>query len=101
MRMRTVSTASCQRNGRLKRTKPTDTFPSPRPARSYPRLWIRRSSFERRRDFNPPELRAAQRTIGLIDPIALVGRLQKRPAAFVQLRRIGLHPAPNATGVHL
>ena len=27
-----------------------------------PRLWIRRSSSERRRDFNPPEQRAAQRT---------------------------------------
>src|SRR5262249_44327639 len=27
-----------------------------------PRLWIRRSSSERRRDFNPPERRAAQRT---------------------------------------
>ena len=27
-----------------------------------PRLWIRRSSFDRRRDFNPPEQRAAQRT---------------------------------------
>jgi hypothetical protein len=26
-----------------------------RPARHYPRVWIQRSSFERRRDFNPPE----------------------------------------------
>ena len=77
------------------------TFPSPRPARSYPRLWIRRSSFERRRDFNPPELRAAQRTIGLIDPIALVGRLQMRAAAFVQLECIRLHPTSNATAIHL
>jgi hypothetical protein len=34
-----------------------------RPARHYPRIRIRRSSFERRRDFNPPEQRAAQRTI--------------------------------------
>jgi len=39
------------------------TFPSSRPARSYPRLWIRRSSSERRRDFNPPDLGAAQRTL--------------------------------------
>src|SRR5712691_11770333 len=28
----------------------------------FPRFWIQRSSFERRRDFNPPEQRAAQRT---------------------------------------
>ena len=39
------------------------TSPLLRPARHYPRVWIRRSSFERRRDFNPPEQRAAQRTI--------------------------------------
>ena len=39
------------------------TFRSPRPARHYPRFRIRRPSSERRRDFNPPELRAAQRTL--------------------------------------
>ena len=39
--------------------------------------------------------------IGLVDPIALVRRLQMRSAAFVQLRCIGLHPAPNAAGIHL
>jgi len=39
------------------------TFHLPRPARHYPRVWIRRSSSERRRDFNPPEQRAAQRTL--------------------------------------
>ena len=33
------------------------------PARHYPRLWIQHSSSERRRDFNPPEQRAAQRTL--------------------------------------
>ncbi len=38
-------------------------FLSLRPARHYPRLWIRRSSSERRRDFNPPDLGAAQRTL--------------------------------------
>ena len=37
-------------------------FLSLRPARSYPRFWIRRSSSERRRDLNPPDLGAAQRT---------------------------------------
>jgi hypothetical protein len=34
-----------------------------RPARHYPRFRIRHSSFERRRDFNPPEQCAAQRTL--------------------------------------
>src|SRR5207253_4996757 len=38
------------------------TFHSSRPARNYPRFRIQRSSFERQRDFNPPEQRAAQRT---------------------------------------
>src|ERR1700674_3374942 len=39
------------------------TFPSLRPARHYPRFWIRRSSFERRRDVNPHEHRAAKHTL--------------------------------------
>jgi hypothetical protein len=39
--------------------------------------------------------------IGLVDPIALVRRLEMRPAAFVQLGCICLHPAPNAAGIHL
>src|SRR3954471_171448 len=39
------------------------TFHLTRPTRHYPRLRIQRSSFERRRDFNPPEQRAAQRTL--------------------------------------
>ena len=39
------------------------TFPSLRPARHYSRFWIRRSSSERRRDFNPHEQRAAQHTL--------------------------------------
>jgi len=39
------------------------TFHSSRPARHYPRFWIRHSSFERRRDLNPPDQRAAQRTL--------------------------------------
>ena len=33
------------------------------PARHYPRLWIQRPSSERRRDFNPPDSCAAQRTV--------------------------------------
>ena len=32
-------------------------------SRHYPHLWIRRSSFERRRDLNPPDSCAAQRTL--------------------------------------
>jgi hypothetical protein len=39
--------------------------------------------------------------IGLINPIALVRRLQMRSAAFVQVGCIGLHPAPNTAGIHL
>src|SRR5215469_17135318 len=39
------------------------TFHLLRPARHYPRVWIWRPSFERRRDSNPPEQRAAQRTL--------------------------------------
>jgi hypothetical protein len=39
------------------------TFLSLRPARRYSRFWIQRSSSERRRDFNPPEQHAAQRTL--------------------------------------
>ena len=39
--------------------------------------------------------------IGLVDPIALVRELEMRSAPPIQLRRIGLRPAPNATGIHL
>ncbi len=35
---------------------------TPRPARHYPRFWIWRPSSERQRDFNPPDLYAAQHT---------------------------------------
>src|SRR5665213_1111407 len=39
--------------------------------------------------------------LGLINPIAPVGRLEMRTATFVQFGRISLHPAPYATGIHL
>src|SRR5260370_3940714 len=39
------------------------TFSLLRPARHYSRLWIQRPSSGRRRDFNPPEQCAAQRTL--------------------------------------
>src|SRR4030043_1065465 len=43
---------------------------SPRPARHYPRFRIWRPSSERQRDFNPPEQRAAQRTLWpLLTPV--------------------------------
>src|SRR6185312_13280569 len=38
------------------------------PARHYPRLWIQRPSSERRRDFNPPDSCAAQRTLRTSPP---------------------------------
>src|ERR1035437_8689108 len=38
-------------------------LPLSRPARHYPRVRIWRSSSERQRDFNPPDQRAAQRTL--------------------------------------
>ena len=38
------------------------------PARHYPRLWIQRPSSERRRDFNPPDSCAAQRTLRVSPP---------------------------------
>ena len=37
--------------------------------------------------------------VGLVDPIALVDRLQIPAAAFIQFGCIRLHPAPNATSV--
>src|SRR5215472_11004637 len=46
------------------------TFCFLRPARNYPRFWIWRPSFERQRDFNPPEQRAAQRAVRIC-PITL------------------------------
>src|ERR1035438_3177680 len=42
------------------------------PARHYPRLWIQRPSSERRRDFNPPDSCAAQRTVRIIRMMVVV-----------------------------
>src|SRR5215813_15389114 len=44
------------------------TLRSLRPARHYPRFWIQRSSSERWRDLNPPNLSAAQRTLRTSPP---------------------------------
>jgi hypothetical protein len=41
---------------------------APRPTRRYPRLWIWRPSSERQRDFNPPDLGAAQHTLRACPP---------------------------------
>ena len=43
----------------------------PRPARHYPRLRIWRPSSERQRDFNPPDLSAAQHTLRIAPPLRL------------------------------
>ena len=57
------------------------------PARHYPRLWIQRPSSERRRDFNPPNSCAAQRTIrthpppSRLRPISRVRRLYGLPCS--------------------
>src|SRR5712691_5416599 len=77
------------------------TFRPPRPARSYPRLWIRRSSSERRRDLNPPESRAAQRTVGLVHAPRFVGRLEVLPQPLLQFGTVTLHPVPNGSVVDL
>jgi hypothetical protein len=65
------------------------------PARRYPRLWIQCSSFEHRRDFNPPESCAAQRTIGLIRSPRTVGGLQLSANSLIQFRSVTLHPSPD------
>jgi hypothetical protein len=60
--------------------RPLPTFHSSRPARHYPRFWIRRSSFERPRDLNPPDQRAAQRTLRpLLTSARRSGRLSASP----------------------
>src|SRR5271157_3899155 len=54
-----------------------------RPARHYPRFRIRRSSSERRGDFNPPDSRAAQRTLRVAPPLcpaSVLSSLQGPPA---------------------
>src|SRR5215469_14770336 len=66
------------------------TFLSLRPARHYPRLWIQRSSSERRRDLNPPDLGAAQRTLcPLLTSAPRSGRLATSsvPKDTVQISR--------------
>src|SRR5208283_2886772 len=48
------------------------------PARHYPRLWIQRPSSGRRRDFNPPDSCAAQRTVQVGPPQTLASVLWPR-----------------------
>ena len=52
-----------------------------RPARHYPRFRIQRPSSGRRRDFNPPEQRAAQRTL----PVSLTSPARASSASAVRL----------------
>ena len=71
------------------------TFSLLRPARHNPRLWIQRPSSGRRRDFNPPEQCAAQRTLRADPPQATASVLSPRgclPLCF-SLSIDGLVPA--------
>src|SRR5262249_36885511 len=70
------------------------TFHLLRPARGYPRVWIWHPSFGRQRDFDPPEQRAAQRTL----------RTQPPPSRLLSLSRFSpvirgtlLHRFPDGT----
>jgi hypothetical protein len=65
------------------------TFLSLRPARHYPRLWIQRSSSERRRDLNPPDLGAAQRTLWA----SLTSPVHASRSMAPGLHRVARHPA--------
>src|SRR6202034_1792641 len=56
----TLAVSSFRLRARLGFSIPASSF---RPARHYPRVRIWRSSFERQRDLNPPDQRAAQRTL--------------------------------------
>jgi hypothetical protein len=51
---------------------------SPRPARRYPRVRIRRPSSGRRRDLNPPDHHAAQRTLRAYPPPCTAGPARRR-----------------------
>ncbi len=55
------------------------------PARHYPHLWIQRPSFGRRRDFNPPDSCAAQRTIRPRPTPALAAAFRDVEAATLAL----------------
>jgi hypothetical protein len=64
------------------------------PARHYPRLWIQRPSSERRRDFNPPDSCAAQRTLRR----SQTSRVRSSPATTPRLPDAGLrHPSAGQT----
>lgn len=63
-----------------------------RPARRYSRFWIQRSSFERRRDLNPPEQRAAQRTLR---PFPSPGLAVALLLATLEVRPPPLRGSPN------
>ena len=51
-------------------------------------------------DQTPVAAREISFDIGLVGAVALVRRFQMWPAALIQLRRIRLYPAPDATGIH-
>ena len=73
-----------------------------RPARHYPRFWIRRPSSERRRDSNPPDQRAAWRALRA-PPTPTPAR--ERPftpsrLAVATRHRRGSHTLPQRPSVH-
>ena len=67
------------------------TFLSLRPARRYSRFWIQRSSSERRRDFNPAEQHAAQRTLQASPPLCPASVLRSDPCGDGPLGFLPLH----------
>ena len=67
------------------------TFLSPA-SEDYPRFWIRRPSSERRRDLNPPDHHAAQRTYGPV-------RLPRRPGLSLAGIRLAHAPPPGVSRV--
>src|SRR5215831_14506284 len=68
------------------------TFHLLRPARGYPRVWIWHPSFGRQRDFDPPEQRAAQRTLRVAPPLGSASVLS--PSWFFHLWLLRSHRSP-------
>src|ERR1700750_27259 len=70
------------------------------PTRHYPRLWIQRPSSERRRDFNPPDSCAAQRTLRAAPPLRSASVLS--PSRLEPLAASPFAPsARRSTGSHV
>src|SRR5262249_47187976 len=70
------------------------TFHLLRPARGYPRVWIWHPSFGRQRDFDPPEQRAAQRTLRSSPPLTAASVLSA--SRFFRLHLFPCHRQPGS-----